>query len=323
MTAARMHRRHALATLLLPSLARAQSTERPVKLVVPYAAGGTFDQMGRFVAQGLQERAGGTWVVDNRTGAGGLIAAASAARARPDGETLFLAAWAQLVAAPHLSRDPGFDPHTAFDFIGGVGNIHLMLVVRPDLGVNSFADFIAMAKASGGRLNFGTAGAGSMAHLATELFCKDFGFTATHVAFRGLAQVVTEMLAGRIDFMLDALLGVQFVRDGKLKGLGVTGQQRWPGVPGVPSFRELGRPDLDRYISPIVLLAPAGMAAAPLAQLRRWTRELMATEDMQRKVWGIAFEPAYTEPEPLRRQLGEDWRTFGRVIRELGLEAGN
>lgn len=223
---------------------------------------------------------------------------------------------------PHLSREPGYDPLTSFEIIAEVGRIHLMLVVRPDLGVNSFEEFIALARRSNGRLTYGTAGAGSMAHLASELFSRDFGFTATHVAFRGLAQSVTEMLAGRIDFALDALLSLNFVKEGRIRGLGVTGSRRWPDEPRVPTFAELGRPDVDRYISPIVLLAPARTPEPQLRDLRAWTRDLMATPDMQRKVWGINFEPVFHDAADVRSRLAQDYRTFGGVIRDLGIEGG-
>ena len=241
-----MKRRALLATsLLAPSLAPAQAQvwpDRPIRLVVPFPGGSSTDILGRIAAQQLSRGLNGaTVVVDNRAGAGGTIGSHYVAQAAPDGLTLLLGTIGTHSVNPHLMPNLPYDPMRDFTPIIAHSKTKILLVVRPQLGVRSMAEFVALARTR--PLSVASSGTGTTGHLAQALLGEATGITTTHVPYRDGARAVTDLLSGQIDSMF---YHTQFVRShieaGTMLGLGITGAARSDVLPGVPTFAEVGLP---------------------------------------------------------------------------------
>jgi tripartite-type tricarboxylate transporter receptor subunit TctC len=226
--------------------ARAQSADypnRPIKMLVGFAAGGGTDVVARIMAQKMSEILHQSVVVENRTGASGMIAAQDLAKADPDGYMLMMGSQTTFAVAPHLYRKITIDPQKDFAGVALTGASPLVLVVNPSFGAHSVADVIAMAKADPGKINFGTGGLGTTPHMTAELFEHDAGIKLVHVAYRGEAGAINDLLAGQIPLMfanLSAVMGD--IRGGMLRALAVTSAKRSPSVPDVPTVAEAALP---------------------------------------------------------------------------------
>src|SRR5215207_3541689 len=269
-----MHGRRPLLAALagLPAMrtaARAQSAwtpERPLRLLVGFAAGGSTDVTARLVAQALGERLGQTVVVDNRAGAGGNIAAEHVARAEPDGYTLILATSSTHATNAALYKRLPFNPVRDFTPISQIAFIPNLLVVNPDVPVNSVAELVAHAKARPGQLNYGSGGAGTSLHLAAAVFAHRAGIDMVHVPYRGGAPVAADLVSGKIQVSFSPLVEVlQQVRAGKLRALGVTTARRSAVLPEVPAIAEV----IPGYEVALWngIMGPAGLPAPVVARL--------------------------------------------------------
>ncbi|WP_421989802.1 Bug family tripartite tricarboxylate transporter substrate binding protein [Roseococcus sp.] len=244
-----------LAALPVTRLRAEQYPARPVTYVVPYEPGGTNDAVGRIFARQLTQRLGQNVVVENRSGAGGTIAATYVARARPDGTLLLNASSANLTSAPQLLRAP-YDPEADLLPVGFLGHYRYILAVDPRLPIHSFPDFLEYARRHPGRLNYGTAGVGTGSHLAGEYLRLRTGIDITHVPYRGSGQVLSAAVAGDVQFVMDAL-AIGHVQAGRLRAIAFWGASAAEDLPGVPHIREVGLPDwnLTQFF---VAVAPAG-----------------------------------------------------------------
>ncbi|MDM0037008.1 tripartite tricarboxylate transporter substrate binding protein [Variovorax sp. J22P271] len=246
---------------------------QPLKMVVGFAPGSATDVLARIVAQGLSERLSQPVVVDNKSGAGGSLAADAVAKSRPDGYTL-------LFVSSAIAVNPAVYPKLPFDVtadltpISLVGRAPIIMLVNQSVPAKELSDFIAFAKTKPGALNFGSSGQGGAAHMATELFGMTAGVKLTHIPYRGNSQAITALLAGDVDVMMDTLINaLPQLKSPKIQPLAITGDARSPLAPDVPTFREMGLPQFDAR----VLFGVMGPASMPRPVVERINKEIAAT----------------------------------------------
>jgi len=246
------------ATLLLPSFARAQYPDRPIRLIIPFAAGGATDILGRSVADFLGKEFKQPFIVENKPGANTTVAAELVANATPDGYTLLIAAASTLVLNPLLYKKPTIDVK-AFRPLSIMVEIPLIMVVNKSVPAQSVAEFVAYAKANPGKVNYASSGAGGPLHLAGELFNISAGVDMTHVPYRGSAPALTDLISGQVQVMFDPVSSsLGHVRGGSLRALAGTGAERASVLPDVPTVAESGFSDF-RATAWYGLVAPKGL----------------------------------------------------------------
>lgn len=258
------HRILALLVTMLLALGGVQATadsypSRPITWVMPSLPGGVADQGARMIAKVLSEKIGQPVIVDNKPGAGGIVAAESVVSAKPDGYTLLYGTNGTLAAFKFLYPKLAYDPLTSFSFIHGLGLSPLVLVVPQSSPFKSVEDILAYAKANPEKLNYGAVGSGGAAHLVTELMAGQSNARLTRVSYKGSIPAIADLVAGRIDLMFDYSTVVKpLIESGKLRALGQTGTSRMVSHPDVPTFAELGHPEV-QFSGWAALVGPAGM----------------------------------------------------------------
>lgn len=316
-------RRAALGTLLLPALAvpgRAQGfPEQPVRLVVPFAAGGPADIIARLVARVMGERLGRPVVVEPRPGAGGAIGVDVVAKARPDGHTLVMASSGAIVILPHLRANMPYDPLRDLTPVTQVLGVPQIVSVFPGLGVRSLAELIAMARARPGAIAFGSAGIGSSLHMAGELLKLRAGIDITHVPYPGAAPAVTDLIAGRIQLLMadtPALIG--HVRAGTLPALAVTSAERLGVLPDVPTAVEAGVPGMvsETWYG---VLGPAGLPAERLATLHAAAIAALRDEETSRQLLNQGGRIVGSSPADFAAFIRQTHAGWGEVVRATGV----
>jgi tripartite-type tricarboxylate transporter receptor subunit TctC len=284
----------AAALLLVAVPARAQDDypNRPPRILVPYPAGGVSDNVTRLFAQGLTEKLGKQFIIENKPGAGTNIAAAAVATAAPDGYTFYLANFASHSVNRWLYKNLTYDPATDFEPVAMFTQGPMILCVHPSLGVNSVADLVALAKQKPGKLSYGSPGIGSPNHIVTELFRTRTGIDIVHVPYKGAADAGADLVAGRIELMFDATI-LPMVRAGKVNALAVAFGERWPTEPQFPALGEVGYPNivLTTYFG---LVAPAKTPTAILDKVAAVTREIAQRPDIREKVAIMGHIPFVT-----------------------------
>lgn len=315
-------RRAALAgAFSLPLAARAQSwPARPIRLVVPFAAGaGVLDIMARLISAPLSENLGQQIVVDNKPGAGGNVGAAAVAQATPDGYTLLIANTAMMVS-PFLYARPGFDPLADFAPISMINSAPLMLLVHPSLPVHSVAEFIAYAKAHPGKLYYGSGGIGSTPFLAVELLKSQADFDAVHVPYRGGAPALADLVAGQVQFTIENVPGtLPFVKDGKLRALAITSAQRSPLVPDLPTMREAGVTGYE-MIGWSGLFAPAATPPEIQTRLNGELAKILATPQVKAQMAKLGAEPGGDSQHAFAAFVKAESDRWSRIIRDKGIK---
>src|SRR5579872_6771265 len=230
---------------------------RPVSVVVPYAAGGGLDLVGRLLAQKLTERDGQSFFVENRLGAGGVIAASAVAKATPDGYTLFAGSSTQLAIQVTLHKKLPYDPATDFVPIALVASVPFVLIVHPSLAVQTAGELIALAKEKPGQLQFGSSGVGGPPHLYMELLQTMTGTKMVHIPYKGTAQAIVDVVAGRVPILMsDVAPAAPLIKAGKVRPLGVSSTTRVAVLPDVPPIADNGVPGFDA-VAWLMLVAPA------------------------------------------------------------------
>lgn len=321
-----MQRRHLLGataaaatTLALPAFAQAWPA-RPIKLVVPFPPGSSPDIIGRLVAEPLAAALGQPVVVDNKPGAGGNLGTGMVAKAEPDGYTLLFTIQGPLVTAPLLSKALPYDPARELAPVTLVATSPNLLVVDPKLGANTLADFVRVAKAQRGALNYGSVGNGSAAHLAMELFKSRAGIDLVHVPYQGFPQVVNAILAGQVQagFMVPGIAMGQ-VRAGKLRGLAVSTLGRSSVLPEFATLAEQGYPGFEA-ISWQAVLAPAKTPAAIVERVSRELVRIVRSDDVRAKMLAQYFSAAGTAPAALANLMTSERERWARVIAAAGVK---
>jgi len=294
--------------------------DKPIRIVVPFAAGGSTDVTARLVAQALGERLGQSVIVDNRAGAGGNIAAEYVARAEPDGYTLVLATSSTHATNAALYKRLPFNPVRDFTPISQIAFIPNLLVVNPELPVNSVAELVAYAKARPGQLNYGSGGAGTSLHLAAAVFAYRAGIDMVHVPYRGGAPVAADLVSGKIQVSFSPLVEVlQQVRAGKLRALGVTTAKRSPAAPNLPTLSESG---VAGYESSTwhAWFAPAGTPQTIVAKLNAELAKSARAPDVISRLAPDGGEPVGSSPEQSRQFMASDIARWRKVVKDAGIK---
>jgi tripartite-type tricarboxylate transporter receptor subunit TctC len=292
---------------------------RPIRLVVPYAAGGSTDVLARLVGQKLSEIFAQAVVIDNRTGAGTLIATEIVAHAVPDGHTLLMAT-PPLVVAEALYKTLPFKLDRDFAAVTNIAATSNVLVVYPSIAVQSARELIVLAKAQPGKLAYGSSGVGGASHLAVALFAGMAGIELLHVPYKGGALAVTDLLGGRLALMFANLTTVQqHIKSGKLRALAIGTAQRSLVVPELPTVAEAGVPGYEANNWNGVV-APAGTPRLIIEQLQRAIRAIVEAPELRSRLLQTAFEPIADNPDMFKRYLETERIKWGRVVREAGIK---
>ena len=317
--------RRALALTLIalaatPAMALAQSgyPTKPIRLVVPFPPGAGTDTVARFVAQKLAESMGATIVVENKTGAGGAIGAAEAAKAEPDGYTLlFVASPFTTVAAS--AKAPGYDPLRQFVPVAPIAAGPLAFVVNPDVPAATMREFIAYARQHPGKVNYGSAGPGSVNHLALELFKVRTGTDIVHVPYRGIADATKDLLGGQLQAMTASIPAtLPQLAERRVRVLAVTGDRRIAQLPDVPSWQEQGVADAN-VVNYWGIVAPAGTPRDVVAKLNAATQQVLAQPDVKARLEREGAELIPGPPERLGGVIERDLAGWKKLIADARL----
>jgi tripartite-type tricarboxylate transporter receptor subunit TctC len=310
-----------IATLLASPAGAQDYPSRPVRLLVPFAAGGPADVLARILATPLGTALKQSVVVENRVGAGGVTGVDAVAKAAPDGYTIGLTGTGAVAAAPFMMSVP-YDPLRDLAPITLVGRIGGVIVAHPDTGFKSVADLVAYAKANPGKVNFASAGPGTSIHLAGELFALETGVRLVHVPYRGAAPAVTDLLAGHVQIMLpDATAVLEHIRAGRLTGLAVTGPTRSPFLPELPTMVELGYPRMQSETW-YGLIAPARTPAAVVARLNDAATAVLKSAEAGQQIEKQGAVVSPTTPEGFRTLIADEQVKWKHVIETNGLKIG-
>lgn len=297
------------------------SPTRPIRLLAGYPPGGGVDTTARLLAGPLSTLLGQPVVVENRPGAGGSLAGHEVARAAPDGHTLFVDASPQTVNHVLLKNLP-FDYATAFTPISQVIVLPQIMIVHNGLPVRTLAEFVAYAKARPGQLAYGSSGNATASHLGTELFLRRAGLNVVHVPYRGGTPALQDLLGGNVAFVFGTVSSsLQLAREGRVRPLAVTTAQRIPPLPEVPTFAEQGFPgyELNEWNG---LFAPAGLPAPIVARLHQAVLAALADPVVRQRIEALGAIPVGSDPASFARFMTEQREAMGRLVREIGLEAG-
>jgi len=319
----RLHRVHFLVlTLCAAATSLAQPYPvRPIRLVVPFPPGGTIDMIGRMVAQGVGDRVGQTMVVDNRGGAGGMIGADLVVKSAPDGYTLCLCGAGSLINSTLMASKPPYDVRRDIAPVSLVASAPYLLLVRNMPGLNSVQDLLTQAKQNPGKLNYGSAGSGSTAHLAAALFASMAGINVVHVPYKGSAPAATDLFGGQIQFLMEAIAaGTQYAKTGRLRALGVSTLKRSTLLPDLPTIAEQGVRGYEMTTWHTVC-APRGTPAAIVDKLSREIAAVIQSPETRERLAVAGVETHGSTPEQLRDFIGKEYPRWEKLLTQLGLRA--
>jgi len=312
----------ALVLIVVGASARAQDyANRPITLVVPFPPGGSTTIVARMVADKLGDALGQQIVVDNRPGAGGTIATRAVSRSTPDGYTILLGYTGTLAIGPSLYPHAGYDPRKDFEAIGLIGHAPNSLVVHPSFDVHSVKELIAYAKANPGKVNYGSAGVGTVSHVSGVYFASSAGIQLTHVPYKGTGPALADLLGGHIPMAFAPIPATHAnVAEGKLRGLAVTSAKRSTLLPDVPTIAESGIPGYEASLF-YGLVAPAGTPRAIVDKLNKALREVLATDEVKKRLATDGAEPLPSSPEEYAAQIDQEETKWSKVVKESGAKA--
>jgi tripartite-type tricarboxylate transporter receptor subunit TctC len=319
---ARALRLTCLLPLALTGLASAQSyPTKPIKIIVPYAVGGSTDNTARLVARSLSLRLGQPIVVDNRAGAGGRIGHDMVAKSPADGYTLLFSAAGPLTVTPHTYDKLGYDPIKSFEPIILVATQPLLLVVNPNLKAGSVAELIKLAGAKQGKLNYGSFGNGSAAHLAGEYFKTLAKVDMTHVPYKGSGPALVDLAGGQIDLMFDVFsTAAPLAKSGKLRALAITSNERSPQFPDVPTMQQAGVSGFEAGTW-FGMLAPAGIDKKILAQLSKAMNEVLTEKELRETLASQGAVVRGGTPEQFSKFFLAEYQKWGAIVKAAGVTA--
>ena len=291
---------------------------RPVKIIVPYPPGGATDIAARLIAGSLTEAFGQAFTVENRPGAGGMIALDQVASAAPDGYTLLVASTGPIAISPVLYKDRNFDPLTKMDGIILFASAPGIIVSRNNLKVRDIKELITLSKASPNTLTMASAGNGSFQHLLGVYFQNSLGIKWTHIPFKGSSPALNEMMGDRVDVMIDVIpSAAPMVKAGRLRALAVTTPKRSSQLPNVPTLEELGYKGFDKS-GWHALFGPKGMPIEIVTKMNNILNKSLNTPDMQLKLGAIGADAEGGTPEKLNDRLRTELREWAQVIQLSG-----
>lgn len=308
--------RFAMAALLAaPALCGAQTHENPpIRLVIPYAVGGSMDVVGRDLAQKFQEQTGQTMIVDNRGGAAGLIGSDYVARSRPDGHTLLMATAAQITIAPALFKKLPYDPMKDLEPVTQLLNTSNLLVVSSAFPAHSVKELLSYARAHPGKLSYGSPGTGSVSHLAAALFAQRTGIEMLHVPYRGAAPALGDVAAGRISMIFTPLATARPLLDsGKVRALAIAAPARSASLPDVPTLAEAGVANADSGVW-IGIMVPKGTPADVKARLSAQISRVLAAPDIRKRLADLGADVVADGPSAFESMIRNDATVWKQVI---------
>jgi tripartite-type tricarboxylate transporter receptor subunit TctC len=292
---------------------------QPVKLVVPFAAGGSTDIIGRVFAQGMSAGLGQNVIVDNRAGAGGAIGAEAVARAAPDGYTIFLGTIGTHGINTSLQANLPYHPERDFEPIALLGVLPNILVVPASLPATDLKQFLALAKSRTQKLTYASTGNGTGSHLATEYFRSIAGIDAVHVPYKGSTPALSDLIAGRVDFSFDYVpSALPHVRSGKLRALALTGERRSPAAPDVPTLMEQGLNM--NVLTWYALYAPKGTPAAIVARLQEAAAEAGKKSEVASRLEQLGVEVSVGTPQQLAAFQKAEITRWSKVIKDANIK---
>ncbi|MDO8768121.1 MAG: tripartite tricarboxylate transporter substrate binding protein [Burkholderiaceae bacterium] len=308
-----------VASLVAASLASQAQTwpERPVRLVVPFPAGGATDLVARVIAQRVSKDIGQQVIVDNKAGAGGTIGSAEAAKSTADGYTLLLTTSSTHAISPHLMSKLPYDPIRDFTPIAHLADAASVLLVTPSLPVKTMAELIDYAKKHPGQLNYASSGNGTIVHLTTEAFKAQAGIFITHVPYKGTALAIPDVIAGSVQVLIDAIpSGMPHVKSGRLRALAVTGEKRSALAPELPTVAEAGLPGFSS-VTWFGLYAPRGLKPELVARVHEAFEKAAHAPDVVESLAKLGVEPSpLGSPAKFAAMVSADSQRWARIIRE-------
>jgi tripartite-type tricarboxylate transporter receptor subunit TctC len=309
-----------LFSLAASPLAAQDYPTRTITFICPFPAGGGSDVFARMLAQELQDKLKQTVIVENRVGAGTVIAAQATARSAPDGYTLFLAPVTTLAIGPSIYKSLPYDTVKDFAPIGLVGSAQFGLVANPLLGANTLPELIAIIKRRSGELSFGTSGASTPHHLFMEMFLKMIDAKAVHVPYRGAVPALTDVIAGRIPMMMvDIGVAIPHIKEGKVKAYGVTSTTRIKAMPELPTIAEAGLPGYSArgWFS---VVARAGTPRPIVDKINAVLMNYLKRPDTNDKMQALAIDPLTSTPDELAAFIPAEIIKWARVVKDAGIE---
>jgi tripartite-type tricarboxylate transporter receptor subunit TctC len=294
--------------------------DRPLRYIVPFPPGGSTDIVARIVATALTETLGKQVVIDNRGGAGGTVGAEVAARATPDGYTLFACNIASLAVSPALYKKLGYDPVAGFAPIGLIGSTPNVLVVNPSVSAKTVAEFITLAKNAPGKINYGSAGVGTSPQLSMELFKSTAGIDLVHIAYKGAGPAVVDLMGGHVQAMFATVPSViGGIRGGRIRALGVTSATRYADLPDVPTIAESGMPGFE-VTSWQGLCTPAGVPRPVLERLRTALVTALDMPDTKKQLADQGQQPTPMTAEKFAAYIRAERAKWAKVVNDVGIK---
>jgi len=294
---------------------------RPITLVVPFPPGGSTTIVARIVADKLAESLGQQIVVDNRGGAGGTIGTKAVSRSAPDGYTIVLGYTGTLAIGPTLYPSAGYDPRKDFEPIGLIGHAPNSLVVHPSFPAKSVKELVDYAKANPGKVNYGSAGVGTVSHVSGVYFANAAGIDLVHIPYKGTGPALADLLGGHIPMAFAPIPATHAnIAEGKLRGLAVTSAKRSSLLPDVPTIAESGIPGFEASLY-YGLAAPAGTPRPIVDKLNKALRDALASDEVRKRLATDGAEPLPSTPEEYAAHIDQDETKWSKVVRESGAKA--
>jgi len=309
----------ACSVLLAGSAVAQQWPTKPVRVIVNVAPGGVADIMARLIGARLAEKLGQPFVIENRAGGDGYIGFEAVSRAEADGHTLLFSPGSSVMMAPHLIKRADLDPVTAFAPVAATGRVSLYVLVKPDLPVRNYPEFLGHARANPGKLNYGTPGNATSPHIAVEVFSREARVKVNHVPYKGAGPALNDLLGGVIDFAFDPGVGLNQARAGKLRMIAVAGPVRHPDFPDVTTLEENGVQGVDGGPH-FGMYAPLKTAPAIVERLNREVVAIMKEQAVLDRMKSLAVDlaPAMTAPA-FAAYVRKESARYGRLIKELNI----
>jgi tripartite-type tricarboxylate transporter receptor subunit TctC len=308
----------ALVLMALSGAAYAQSSQKPLQIIVPFAPGGSADGIARILSGELATKLGRQVYAENKPGAGGSLGLTILAKSPPDGDTIAIAATGALVINPHVPGSTGFDPVKELTAVAKLIDIPLVFVTNPKTGPKTIKELIDQSKAKPEGLSYGSTGVNSSQHLAVELFKKMTGANLTHIPYRGSGPAALAAVAGEVPMTsTDLTAAHENIKAGNLIALGVTSAKRWKSAPEFPTIAEEGVPGYDGPPSFIGVVAPLGTPPAVIRRLSSAIGEIVARPDIQDKIRGLSVEPGYTDEARFGAYVASESAKWKAIIGSL------
>jgi len=310
----------AAATLSVSAFAQSGYPNKPIRMVVPYAAGGVSDIMGRALAQKLGELIGQPMIVENRAGAAGALGTDATAKSAPDGYTIVLSSLTAYAIAPNMNKSVTYDPVKDFSAIGGVAIAPNILTVNASAPFQTLKELVAYAKANPGKLTFGSSGVGSIGHLSGEVLRTSVGAEMLHVPYKSAGVAYPDMFAGNVSMVFDTLpSAIQHIRSGKAKPIAVLSDKRAPVLPEVPTFAEAGFPEATLRFW-FGLHGPANLPAPVVQKLNETLNMALAAPDLRERFSTLGADPYPTTPQQLTDLVRADMDKLAKTIKAAGIQ---